>query len=437
MNAVADDERVVERLAVGGERQHHRPPPRAHARAATCGAPRCGPRGCRCARRRPTCRCRGRRPARRPGAPASRTPWRRRRRAAPGSSGTRWPACGEQVQHAELGEHDLVPVGPGADDAGEAADAVGEGAGPGVDEPGGEVVPRGVAGERRVGEAGAQAVVEPAVELDEPAAQAGDALVALARRGRRPSGGRRRLGARPASARRRRRRGGAGGAPRAGACPSTQARDAGGRHGRPAPGPCTHITSSARACLHGCDRLGHEHRQARWAWSTIVSYGSRPEPRQRPHTARSSAPSDDPARRARRGRRPAAKRAGDGAMATTCSIVQLTRPTVPRGCHSHLPHPAPDPSVRRRGSAWHRRSWHSWRRTVEWAAVHPATVATAFATIFVAELPDKTMLATIVLSARFKRPLPVWIGAGVGAERCRWSSPSPPGGCSACSPTAS
>jgi putative Ca2+/H+ antiporter (TMEM165/GDT1 family) len=48
---------------------------------------------------------------------------------------------------------------------------------------------------------------------------------------------------------------------------------------------------------------------------------------------------------------------------------------------------------------------------VEWSAVHPATVATAFATIFVAELPDKTMLATIVLSARFKRPLPVWIGA--------------------------
>jgi Ca2+/H+ antiporter, TMEM165/GDT1 family len=43
--------------------------------------------------------------------------------------------------------------------------------------------------------------------------------------------------------------------------------------------------------------------------------------------------------------------------------------------------------------------------------VHPATVVTAFATIFVAELPDKTMLATIVLSARFKRPLPVWVGA--------------------------
>lgn len=43
--------------------------------------------------------------------------------------------------------------------------------------------------------------------------------------------------------------------------------------------------------------------------------------------------------------------------------------------------------------------------------MHPATVAAAFATIFVAELPDKTMLATIVLSARFKRPFAVWFGA--------------------------
>jgi Ca2+/H+ antiporter, TMEM165/GDT1 family len=43
--------------------------------------------------------------------------------------------------------------------------------------------------------------------------------------------------------------------------------------------------------------------------------------------------------------------------------------------------------------------------------VHPAIIATAFATVFVAELPDKTMLATVVLSARFKRPLAVWTGA--------------------------
>ena len=45
--------------------------------------------------------------------------------------------------------------------------------------------------------------------------------------------------------------------------------------------------------------------------------------------------------------------------------------------------------------------------------MHLGTVVTAFATVFVAELPDKTMLATVVLSARFKRPLAVWIGAAL------------------------
>lgn len=35
----------------------------------------------------------------------------------------------------------------------------------------------------------------------------------------------------------------------------------------------------------------------------------------------------------------------------------------------------------------------------------------AFATVFPAELPDKTMVATIVLVARFRRPLWVWCGA--------------------------
>jgi putative Ca2+/H+ antiporter (TMEM165/GDT1 family) len=43
--------------------------------------------------------------------------------------------------------------------------------------------------------------------------------------------------------------------------------------------------------------------------------------------------------------------------------------------------------------------------------VHLPTVITAFATVFLAELPDKTMIATIVLSARFHRPFAVWIGA--------------------------
>jgi putative Ca2+/H+ antiporter (TMEM165/GDT1 family) len=35
----------------------------------------------------------------------------------------------------------------------------------------------------------------------------------------------------------------------------------------------------------------------------------------------------------------------------------------------------------------------------------------AFVTVFPAELPDKTMIATVVLVARFRRPLWVWIGA--------------------------
>jgi Ca2+/H+ antiporter, TMEM165/GDT1 family len=43
--------------------------------------------------------------------------------------------------------------------------------------------------------------------------------------------------------------------------------------------------------------------------------------------------------------------------------------------------------------------------------VHPATIAATFGAIFVAELPDKTMLATVVMSARYQRPFAVWAGA--------------------------
>ena len=182
---------------------------------------------------------------------------------------------GQQVQHAELGEHDLVPVGPGADDAGQPPHPVGERAGAGVDEAGGEVVPRGVAGQRGVGEAGAQAVVEPAVELDEAGPAGGRCARRAGARGRRgPSGGgvgRRRRSACVGGA------GvagggaaGAGGRLAAGVAVGPRAH-AGRRRRPPAPGPCTHMISRARACLHGCDRLGQVQRQARWAWSTIVS----------------------------------------------------------------------------------------------------------------------------------------------------------------------
>jgi len=41
-----------------------------------------------------------------------------------------------------------------------------------------------------------------------------------------------------------------------------------------------------------------------------------------------------------------------------------------------------------------------------------AVVALTFGAIFVVELPDKTFIATLVLSTRF-RPLLVWIGVGL------------------------
>ncbi len=34
----------------------------------------------------------------------------------------------------------------------------------------------------------------------------------------------------------------------------------------------------------------------------------------------------------------------------------------------------------------------------------------AFATVFLAELPDKTMVASLVLTTKFRRPLAVWVG---------------------------
>ena len=42
--------------------------------------------------------------------------------------------------------------------------------------------------------------------------------------------------------------------------------------------------------------------------------------------------------------------------------------------------------------------------------MNPGVVATAFALILVAELPDKTMIATLVMGSR-SRPLWVWLGA--------------------------
>lgn len=40
----------------------------------------------------------------------------------------------------------------------------------------------------------------------------------------------------------------------------------------------------------------------------------------------------------------------------------------------------------------------------------PVALLTAFVAVFVAELPDKTMFATLVLTTRFRAPLAVWSG---------------------------
>ncbi len=45
-------------------------------------------------------------------------------------------------------------------------------------------------------------------------------------------------------------------------------------------------------------------------------------------------------------------------------------------------------------------------------SVDPVVIALTFGAIFVVELPDKTFLATLVLSTRY-RPLLVWIGVGL------------------------
>jgi Ca2+/H+ antiporter, TMEM165/GDT1 family len=46
-------------------------------------------------------------------------------------------------------------------------------------------------------------------------------------------------------------------------------------------------------------------------------------------------------------------------------------------------------------------------------AVSPAVIVATFAAVFVAELPDKTMVATMVLSARYRHARAVWSGAAL------------------------
>ena len=74
----------------------------------------------------------------------------------------------QQVEQTDLVEHPLVPVGRRADEAGQSADPIGQAAGTGVDESRRQGIPRGELRQRRVGEARAHPVVQPAVEFVEP-----------------------------------------------------------------------------------------------------------------------------------------------------------------------------------------------------------------------------------------------------------------------------
>ncbi len=44
--------------------------------------------------------------------------------------------------------------------------------------------------------------------------------------------------------------------------------------------------------------------------------------------------------------------------------------------------------------------------------MQPGIILTVFALVFVAELPDKTMIATLIMGSRY-RPVLVWLGASL------------------------
>ncbi len=162
----SDRQRVVERLAVGGERQHHRPgrgahasqPDPAHLDEILAGVAAAGDQ--------PAVRLGGdcldvglaHLPPARHGDTVGEIA-RQPRHALTG--------LGEEVEDADLGEHVIVPGGFGADAAGEPTHPVGECGSAGVGESPSDLVPRREAGDARIGEAAAETVFEPAIELDE------------------------------------------------------------------------------------------------------------------------------------------------------------------------------------------------------------------------------------------------------------------------------
>src|SRR3954469_10830067 len=71
-----------------------------------------------------------------------------------------------------------MPIGMRAHKTGQATHAIGEAADLRVDQPGSQAIPRLVIGERGIGETGAQAVVEPTVEIGKAGRHPHDPFVA-------------------------------------------------------------------------------------------------------------------------------------------------------------------------------------------------------------------------------------------------------------------
>src|SRR5262245_1885810 len=97
------------------------------------------------------------------------------------------------------------------------------------------------------------------------------------------------------------------------------AKSAGADTSSTAPPASTHRSSSARACLQGNLRLGHEHRNAGPVRSTLTWYGVDPDPWHLPHTSVSVAPVSDHGPGVA-SLRAAATDAASGARSLTCEL---------------------------------------------------------------------------------------------------------------------
>ena len=189
------------------------------------------------------------------------------------------PRDRQRVERRELAEHGAEPAGPGIQQLGRPADAVGQRSGLRVDQAGRRAFPRRRAtwSPARPSPAAPDRPASGPARPDRlgPAPPRSSARFSLPRSGggepvSTEVGGRSRAG-----------RDGASGPASATAAAERAASHFAARSGRTVVGtlPSAHSSSSPSVCLHGTFRLGHEQRQAGPGRSTITSYGSADVPR--------------------------------------------------------------------------------------------------------------------------------------------------------------